>query len=71
MTKKEFVLGISIIVFCVTFWTMFGGSTIESTKVIKIMVKVLIMSACIASLFFAPLGLIIWKSILEDIYDKD
>ena len=36
MTKKEFLLGISIIVFCVTFWTMFGRSTIESTKEIKI-----------------------------------
>ena len=36
MTRKEFVLGISIIVFCITFWTMFGGSTIESTKEIKI-----------------------------------
>ena len=36
MTKKEFVLGISIIVFCVTFWTMFGDPIIESTKEIKI-----------------------------------
>lgn len=36
MTKKEFLLGISIIVFCVTFWTMFGDPTIESTKEVKI-----------------------------------
>ena len=40
-------------------------------KEIKLMVKVFLMSACIASLFFAPLSLIIWKSILEDIYDKN
>ena len=36
MTKKEFVLGISIIVFCVTFWSIFGDPVIESTKEIKI-----------------------------------
>ena len=36
MTKKEFLLGISIIVFCVTFWTISGGLTIESTKEVKI-----------------------------------
>ena len=40
-------------------------------KEIKIMVKVLLMSICIESMFFAPLGLIIWESILEDIYDKN
>lgn len=36
MTRKEFVLGISIIVFCVTFWTILGDPVIESTKEIKI-----------------------------------
>lgn len=40
-------------------------------KEIKITVKVFLMSFCIASLFFAPLGLIIWESILDDIYDKN
>ena len=43
----------------------------EWMKEIKLVVKIFLMSICIASMFFAPLGLIIWNSILEDIYDKD
>ena len=36
MTRKEFILGISIIVFCVTFWTIFGDPVVSTTKEIKI-----------------------------------
>ncbi len=36
MTKKEFFLGISIIVFCITFWSMFGDPVVNTTKEIKI-----------------------------------
>lgn len=36
MTKKDLLLGISIIVFCVTFWSIFGDPVMESTKEVKI-----------------------------------